>query len=329
MAIDVSVPRSRRAVISGAIAGLAATAAQALGRPGPVAATDGFAVIQGADNSGSVTTLIRSTTSTAFQGLADASSGTAYGVRGRSNSTAGAGVVGQVVALSGTNYGVWGLSASPSGTGVRGEAPNIGLRGFASANTGSTFGVYGTTGSTTGGTAGVFGVSIGRGVYGLASGPDARGVYGVSGGGSGTVGVEGYATQAGAIGVKGRTSSLANTCIGVEGYAADGRGVHGWSNTGTGVHAHAVSASGIGLKVSGQAVFSRSGKAIVPAGASSVTVPVTPLLAAAIVMATIQGPGASGVYVRNVLVSGAGTSFTITLSKAVAVNTPLGWFVVN
>ena len=64
-----------------------------------------------------------------IQGLADAATGTAYGVRGRSNSTAGAGVVGQVVATSGTNYGVRGLAASAAGVGVQGEGPWLGMRG--------------------------------------------------------------------------------------------------------------------------------------------------------------------------------------------------------
>src|SRR5512132_2426870 len=59
MAIDVNVPRSRRAIIAGALAGLAATAAQALGRPGSAAATDGQPIVQGANNVGSLSTLIR------------------------------------------------------------------------------------------------------------------------------------------------------------------------------------------------------------------------------------------------------------------------------
>jgi hypothetical protein len=109
----------------------------------------------------------------------------------------------------------------------------------------------------------------------------------------------------------------------------DARGVYGVSREGIGVHAEGIFASAVALKVTGKAVFSRSGKAIVPNGASSVTVSSIPLTAASLVQATIQGPGASGVYVRNVLVNPAASSFTITLSKSVAVNTAVAWFILN
>jgi hypothetical protein len=151
MAIDVTAPRSWRALLVAAIGGLAASAPNALGRPTAALATDGQPVVQGADNSGSASTLVRSNTTTAFQGLADAASAPAYGVRGRSNSSAGAGVVGQVVAASGTNYGVRGIAASTSGgVGVRGEAPIRGVEGIATATTGGAVGVRAVTNSATG-----------------------------------------------------------------------------------------------------------------------------------------------------------------------------------
>jgi hypothetical protein len=342
MGFDISVPRSRRALISGALAGLAASAAQALGRPGAAAATDGFAVIQGADNSGSASTLVRSNTTTAFQGLADATSGTAYGVRGRSNSTAGAGVVGQVVAVSGLNYGVRGLTSSGAGAGVRGEGPSLGVDGYAAATSGGTQGVFGHVASPTG--FGVYGISQWRGVQGVGTGASGIGTVGLNTGSLTTGrGVLGYASAG--TGVHGWSGSLlsipagvATTGVlgecnkdtvsnGVLGRSAAGYGVHGTTTSGTGLYGEAATTSGAGLRVRGKAIFSRSGKATVAAGASSVVVAGLASTASTFVVATIQGAGASGLYVRNVSVNTAASTITIVLSKAVAVNTSVGWFV--
>lgn len=381
MAIDVTVPRSRRAVLAAALGGLAATAAEALGRPKAALATDGQPVVQGQDNSGSASTIVRSSTTTAFQGLADAASGTAYGVRGRSNSGDGAGVVGQVVAATGTNYGVRGLTSSPNGAGVRGEGPNYGVRAYATATSFFGFGVDATTSTpegaavrgeataTSGFASGVFGRARTYGVYGVAEGapsgaavraqaiggstshgvnassqsangagvlainessaPTARAIMGGTGNGTGVhawVGSEPLASPK--TGVHGECS-LDGAAIGVLGRTTVGTGVHGRSSIGTGVHAEATTVSGTALKVTGKAVFSRSGKATVLPGATTVVVSNVTLTSASIVIATIQGSGASGLYVRNVSVSVANKSFTIRLSKAPAVNTRVGWFLVN
>jgi hypothetical protein len=383
MAIDVGVPRSRRAVLAAALGGLAASAAHALGRPTAALATDGQPVVQGADNSGSASTLVRSSTTTAFQGLADAASAPAYGVRGRSNSTAGAGVVGQVGALTGANYGVRGIAASTSGgIGVRGEAPNLGVQGISTTTTtGIRYGVCGQNASQNG--AGVYGESTatsgvgvegagpGIGVYGRASLDSGTGVYGAATSPTGLgVGAAGVSSAPIGVGVLGRAVNSADTAVGVSGQADGGIGVAGWvgntgappplaksgvygrcdtdssshgvfgrsaagygvrglSTTGIGVLGEASGPTGTALKVAGKAVFSRSGKATVPTGQSTVIVTGVTIAAASLVVATIQGVGESGLYVRSVSLSVTNSRFTIRLSKAVAANTLVGWFIVN
>jgi hypothetical protein len=89
-----------------------------------------------------------------------ATSGTAYGVYGRSNSTTGFGVYGEATAFSGGNFGVRGDTWSDTG---------VGVFGIAAMTTGINYGVYGQSQSPTG-----------RGVCGL--GNNAAGAnYGVYG----------------------------------------------------------------------------------------------------------------------------------------------------
>lgn len=168
-----STSTSRRAVLAGVIGGLGAWAAGAVSRTSTARATDGQPVIQGQDNSGSAATVVRSNTATAFQGLADATTGTAYGVRGRTNSSAGHGVVGQSFATFGASNGVFGLTDSTTGSGVRGQGPGVGVTGIGGGQAG--IGVWG--GSTT--NAGVYGDSeSGTGVYACSN--SGTGLYAAS-----------------------------------------------------------------------------------------------------------------------------------------------------
>lgn len=98
--------------------------------------TGGTAVYASAsgDNSIAVDTHASGSTSCAVNGLASHTSGTNYGVYGRSNSSAGTGVYGYASATSGVNFGVTGVAGSPWGTGVF---------GLANAVSGSPVGVYG------------------------------------------------------------------------------------------------------------------------------------------------------------------------------------------
>ncbi|HUU83561.1 MAG TPA: hypothetical protein VM243_08660, partial [Phycisphaerae bacterium] len=89
-----------------------------------------------------------------------ATSGTAYGVYGQSNSTTGFGVYGKATAFSGGNFGVRGDTWSETG---------VGVFGIAAMTTGINYGVYGQSQSP-----------IGRGVYGLGNSATGAncGVYG-------------------------------------------------------------------------------------------------------------------------------------------------------
>ena len=93
-------------------------------------------------------------------------SGSAYGVFGRSDSPSGRGVFGHATAVSGEAYGVTGQTSSTTGRGVFGNA---------TSETGMNCGVYGRTNSPEG--QGVFGLGASAsgtnyGVYGQTNSPD-------------------------------------------------------------------------------------------------------------------------------------------------------------
>ena len=289
MAIDTSAPRSRRAILAAAIGGLAATAAQALGRPAPAAATDGQPILQGVTNSGTASTVVAVASGTSLQGVTDAASGTAYGVRGRSLSTEGVGVVGQVTNVNGANYGVRGYSASPSGAGVLGTTTAVafapGVKGEATSPDG--FGVVGTHGSGTGGGAGVYGLTSGTGGSGVVgySTSNSRGVMGITGGATGRAvyaqatnasganfGVEarvlspqGVAVDATNLATSGPTAAIVGKVNSTTGRAVAGlamtagtgwaEGVGGWAkaSSGIGVHGGADTTSPTAVGVLGEA----------------------------------------------------------------------------
>ncbi len=127
---------SRRALLAGALGGLGALAAGAIGRASPVRANTGDPVTVDGTFTGTGNTQITTTGHHAFYGIsssnlagavrgdATAVNGSTSGVAGRSNSTGGAGVFGQALNSSGANYGVSGQSYSPSGFGV--SASNLG-----------------------------------------------------------------------------------------------------------------------------------------------------------------------------------------------------------
>jgi hypothetical protein len=209
-------------LLAGALGGIGAWAASAIGRASPVRATDGQPLIQGADNSGTLGTLVRiSTSSTALQGLADATSGTTYGLRGRNSSTAGAGVYGVAAASSGGAAGVKGVSNSEQGYGVQGGAFDATYTGV-SGDSSDRYGVLGFSKNLIG----VKGIS-------QATGPGGAGVFGQStGGNTGVMGSSGGIPDAKPkTGVYG-DARQDSTSKGVWGYSLYGHGVHGESTTG-------------------------------------------------------------------------------------------------
>ncbi len=155
-------------------------------------------------------------------GLANAATGGADGVRGRTNSNGGVGVRGINTADGGT--GIFGVARSTSATisayGISGLTDasgqnSAGVTGFANATTGLVYGVSGSTNSTTQYAAGV------SGYEGATTGQ----VFGVNGSTNSTtdysVGVSGYEGAASGVvsGVSGGTSSNTNGAAGVSGNA--------------------------------------------------------------------------------------------------------------
>jgi hypothetical protein len=130
---------SRRALLAGALGGLGALAAGAIGRASPARAANGGPVVLGQLNTATLSTSIDTTTGSALHGessaigadaihgFASATTGGSWGVRGSSASSQGSGVVGQAAAASGLTYGVQGTSNSPSGAGVYGTNNGGGL----------------------------------------------------------------------------------------------------------------------------------------------------------------------------------------------------------
>jgi hypothetical protein len=249
MAIDTSpVPRSRRALLAGALGGLAATVAAALGRPGPTVAAIGSPLIIGSEtnNAENANTqlltnsnvvafkLLQTGPGTALMGYATPAFGATRGVYGRTDSpdgygvqarNAGAGGGGAAVqAIGGSNLGVDASTADGNGYAVK--ATNTGVAGDGAAiyaisswqygvyaYSGATLGVYGITGA--GGASGVFGDASTSG----------RGVSGRSGSGTG---VEGVSYGAAGHGVVGAITSNSITAAGVYGESAGNESYAGY-----------------------------------------------------------------------------------------------------
>jgi hypothetical protein len=110
-----------------------------------------------------------STDGTGVQGYVSATTGYTYGVRGQADSTNGVGVQGIAVAATGTTYGVRGWADSTSGMGIYGGAyattgSTYGARGYVASTSGTA--VYGYAGASSGTRKGVYGTVNGTG-YGL------------------------------------------------------------------------------------------------------------------------------------------------------------------
>lgn len=149
---------------------------------------------------------------------------------------------------------------------------------------------------------GVLGMGDIHGIIGQTSNPFGHGVLG---------------------GNEGNGSGVAGVSTG-----AQGVGVAGRCDTGIGVQAFTM--SGTALDVRGRAKFSRSGKATVLPGRTSVSVNVigAPLDSETLILATAQSPGS--LFVQSAVRTGA-NSFTINLNSAVPPRgkVSVAWFVVN
>jgi len=247
------------------------------------------------------------------------------------------GAVGDGLYVVGRGGGQTGVqSYSYDGDGIRavalGQAPTAGVRGISVSPSAGSAGVVGANARAVG----VSGSGGLAGVVGEASAPDAPGVQGThQAGGNDGVGVYGTARTGvwgdGTIGVIGQ--SQRDFGIGVEGDAsADGGiGVFGaatGSRGGIGVYATAPSPGSAALQVNGRAVFSSSGRLMVPAGATSATQAGLSLSQASLVLALLQ-EDLPGVAVRAAVPDPAAGTVTVHLTQAPAADTAVAWMVVN
>lgn len=188
MAAELVTPRTRRALLGATVGALAASVAQALGRPRPArAGVDGDVVLGASQYTGAQTTIINlSTTSTVLQ-LTNFGGGTGLGV-----STS-----------SGRGIDAW----SAGSTAIRGE----GLRGVVGVSATGDGVVGASDGSVKSGVYGENTVAAGYGVFGRNTATGATGYLG------GAFGVSGYVTEAGSIAVYAEAGSAAATALRVVG----------------------------------------------------------------------------------------------------------------
>lgn len=351
--LDGGVRPSRRSLLAGVVGGVAVLTARALGRTPSARADDGDPVILGQDNIADESTQVSSATGYGLVGYAQSPGvsgvwgqdagvgGNGAGVKG--TSMTGDGVVGTSSAADGSGAsgdntgggtGVKGTTSGASavavlgqatlgGIGVKGTAGGAGSVGVAGENSGSGDGISGVTNSTT--ASGVRGENAGGGpgVTGVAEGIAAA-VSGQNGGSGDGVFGENMGTG---NGVHGLTD--ANPAAGVFGeHSGNGSGVRGLAfGDAAGVLAEN-GGTGPALSVQGKAEFSRSGKATLLAGRSSVRVSGVALTGDSLVLATLQKLR-PGKFVTAAVPDVAGDSITINVNQAVNQATAVAWFVVN
>lgn len=156
------------------------------------------------------------------------------------------------------------------------------------------------------------------GVYGFAQ-ADATNALGS--------GVWGDSPDTGVVGT-GSVGVLGLGGVGVWGDGSGAPGVIGDSDTATvpGVLARGSSATGLALQVTGKVTFSRSGRATILTGRSSIKITLAGVTSASRVFAVLH-TNRSGRYVRAVVPTTG--SFTIYLNTTVPGSTHVAWFVIN
>jgi hypothetical protein len=297
----VERPHSRRTLLAGAAVGLAGAAAAAVVSSKPAGA-DGPDVLLG-NGPGSV-----GNDAGTNQTSLTSDSGAAPSFNFYNTSSDGTALYGQAVGGSGLTFGptgVLGDTDSSYGVGVAGNS----LYGT---------GVLGKSGAPSGfelpGSAVIGDSQDNAGVYGLSM--NNVGVYGLS---KSSNGITGATEGNGMAGVYG--ADLSST---------GGYGVTGYSARAGGVGVLAENAVGPALKVSGTAMFSRSGVVSIAAGKTSLIHTGVTLASTSLVLANLQN-SLPGVYVEAVVPNVSGHSFQIVLSKAVPAGktAKVAWFIVN
>jgi hypothetical protein len=315
--ISNAKPRSRRALLAGAMGGLGAWAASAFGRASHVRAQGETVVVGGQYDTATSVTRLRNVANNSVVFWGESQAG-GVGVEGRSDSNIG------VEGISSTSVGVKGFSGSTYGV-YGSSTSSIGVGGFSSASMGvhglseASHGVMGSSDSR----AGVRGNSNDFiGVYGTTIAPDRSAVAGQSQN-EGT-GVFGYS------GESGDDLPSAEPKTGVLGQAdqdADSRGVWGRSDSGVGVYAQGA-ATGWALEAAGRAKFSTSGVATIASGLASVTVaPNVDITSESFVLLSAKSNlGGRQLWFTT---DAAADTFTIHMSSARSKNTRVAWLLLG
>jgi hypothetical protein len=293
MAVEVSSVRSRRALLVGAFGGMAALAAQALGRPSQVLGAD---VVLGGTNTTTAKTTIQNTSTDSTVLELKSSQTLALVARG----TVGALITGREGA------GLTAVQASGPSL-IRASALNAGVVAF-----GESMGVRGSSTDKVG----VLGVAGGEGPENM---PPNAGVYGWST-------AEGIGVSMGLLG-----RSTAPTGYGAFGTSDSGTGVQGFTKSGTAMSA-TVGPNGTGraFAANGRVSFSSSGIATVAAGNSQKVVdPGIALTPKSKVLATVMGNPGGSIVLKRVIVDAAADTFTIALTGSAANATDVAWFVLD
>jgi hypothetical protein len=224
-------PRSRRAVLTAALGGVAASVAVLTGRPQHARAAAGSSLIIGstANDAGTSNTLLKTNSTvvafellqngagTALMGYVTPSTGTTRGVYGRSDSPNGDGVQARNGGAAGTGAAVRAIGGNNAGV----DASSAGGAAAIHAAATNSHGVYaasnsyiGVEGRSEAAQPGVYGSSNGQGVYGAGT---TAGVYGITGTGEG---VEGFSNGVSGHGVVGSIGTNSGTAAGVYGGSA-------------------------------------------------------------------------------------------------------------
>lgn len=294
MSFDGGYLRTRRALLGGAIAGVAALVANGVGRPAAVeAATDDQAVHKGVVNLTGAITTVSNNTGSALKGVANTSSQNKAGVIGVSSSPHASGIFGQGV------FGVSGFGSGATGAGTIGSSSKpggSGAQGINQSTTGEGVGVKGE--SKSGGDIGVLGIAT------ASTGSNRRGVVGR--------GIEGEVTNPDGLAVNGDVSGLGASAVG-------GNFIGGGPN-------HSVA-----LKAEGPIKFpSSSGIATIASGQTNVNVTSVHCPAGSKILATLMElPGISNPARLWLAARLNDTSFELLLTAAPDNSVKVAWFIIN
>jgi len=290
VAIDSSLPQTRRSILGAALGGVGVLIAHALGKASPVVAANDDPLLLGrgtvaTDNAATASTIVNSTAVTALGAI----SATGTGLYGRSTGPG-----------SSRSTGVIGATGDPIG--VAPDTDETGVYGFSDDSV-SAAGVWGDSISGTG--------VVGSGDWGVF-GTGAVGVVG-SGDGAGN-GVHGFSGDS--------TINVPPAGTGVHGYAGTGAAY--------GVYASAASTSQTALYVGGQVRLSSSGRVSIGATSASRFITMAGVTTSSYIVATLQTVPYTynpPCFIRAVVPTTGG--FTIYLSRTAGKTVVVGYVVIN